>query len=429
MTRSLVIGGVGVALLATALAWTLLVGDGEPPKPGPAARAPSVLQPPVPPPLADREPAASGPAPSQQAALPPAPAPQSTPQPTPARRPPSFDVVRIKPNGDAVLAGRAEPGATVTILDGGKPLGEVTTDTRGEWVYLPGQPLPAGARELGLSARNRDGTTGQSESVVVLYVPERDKEKTESVVATVAPAPPRPEPAPAAPSTAATPQAVSPQPVPAPAPTASMPAATAPVASAPAASAPAVPASEPKAAAPVIALATPRDGGASKVLQAPPPASAKASETTSIAVEVVDYDDGGELVLSGRATGGADVVLYLNNEPIGRTVAGKDGHWEMQPNRPVEPGQYQLRADELSKQGRVAARVELPFTRSKIEPSAGSNDTGRVVVQPGNSLWRIARFHYGVGTRYTVLYQANKEQIRDPNLIYPGQVFTLPSVN
>ena len=52
---------------------------------------------------------------------------------------------------------------------------------------------------------------------------------------------------------------------------------------------------------------------------------------------------------------------------------------------------------------------------------------GRVVVQPGNSLWRIARRVYGEGPRYTVIYQANQEQIRDPDLIYPGQIFTVPA--
>ena len=49
-----------------------------------------------------------------------------------------------------------------------------------------------------------------------------------------------------------------------------------------------------------------------------------------------------------------------------------------------------------------------------------------VIVQPGNSLWRIARRVYGRGLRYSVIYQANRERIRDPDLIYPGQIFTIP---
>ena len=49
-----------------------------------------------------------------------------------------------------------------------------------------------------------------------------------------------------------------------------------------------------------------------------------------------------------------------------------------------------------------------------------------MAVEAGNSLWRIAQRRYGQGTAYTLIYQANKANIRDPNLIYPGQVFSMP---
>ncbi len=48
------------------------------------------------------------------------------------------------------------------------------------------------------------------------------------------------------------------------------------------------------------------------------------------------------------------------------------------------------------------------------------------MVQPGNSLWRIANHVYGSGFQYTLIYEANDDQIRDPDLIYPGQMFALP---
>ena len=51
-----------------------------------------------------------------------------------------------------------------------------------------------------------------------------------------------------------------------------------------------------------------------------------------------------------------------------------------------------------------------------------------MVIQPGNNLWRISRVIYGRGIRYSVIYQANKDQIRNPSLIYPGQIFTTPGV-
>ena len=72
----------------------------------------------------------------------------------------------------------------------------------------------------------------------------------------------------------------------------------------------------------------------------------------------------------------------------------------------------------------MKSRVEFPFSRASFRDL----DLGErnVIVQPGNSLWRIARRVYGEGLRYTVIYQANTEQIRDPDLIYPGQIFSLP---
>jgi nucleoid-associated protein YgaU len=69
----------------------------------------------------------------------------------------------------------------------------------------------------------------------------------------------------------------------------------------------------------------------------------------------------------------------------------------------------------------------LPFVRAA--PITDLPEGVLVVVQPGHSLWRIARRTYGDGVRYHVIYQANSEQIRDPDLIYPGQVFVMPRIN
>jgi hypothetical protein len=79
--------------------------------------------------------------------------------------------------------------------------------------------------------------------------------------------------------------------------------------------------------------------------------------------------------------------------------------------------------------------VRDPFQRAApedIDPPAcpaGREGEARaqiITVQPGNSLWRISREHYGEGVRYVQIYQANVDQIRDPDLIYPGQIFVLP---
>jgi nucleoid-associated protein YgaU len=71
-----------------------------------------------------------------------------------------------------------------------------------------------------------------------------------------------------------------------------------------------------------------------------------------------------------------------------------------------------------------------------IEPSDGGSSSAEVVpktvtktatmvVSRRDSLWRISHLTHGEGIRYAVLYKANRDLIRNPNRIYPGQVFVL----
>lgn len=322
--------------------------------------------------------------PAPQAAPAPAPAPAAPPPATAAvpstpapPTPPSFDVVRIAPDGNAVIAGRAAPGARVTVRDGDKELGQVTADSRGEWVLIPTAPLQPGGRSLTLGARVGDGPSVASEREVVLVVPERQRDVAGR------------------------------------------------------------PAAQPTQS---LALSVPSAGaaGGSTVLQAPPAAAGSAAPPPprpiaapapiqpqgQISIDVVDYDKAGRVVLSGKAQPEGEVRIYLDNRIIGETPSGS-GQWKLTPKDDVAVGNYTLRADLLGAGGRVVARVELPFQRAAVTPEVLAG--GKVVVQPGHSLWRIARQAYGGGVLYTLIYTANAEQIRDPDLIYPGQVFQVPT--
>lgn len=145
---------------------------------------------------------------------------------------------------------------------------------------------------------------------------------------------------------------------------------------------------------------------------------------TALGLGTVDYDDQGDIRFAGIARPGAQVRLYVDNTPAGDAVADPQGRWSISPRAAVAAGLHRLRVDQLTGAGRVQARVEAPFQRSSLPASDLAN--GRVVVQPGQTLWRLARSAYGSGVRYTVIYLANRDQIRDPHLIYPGQAFALP---
>ena len=163
-------------------------------------------------------------------------------------------------------------------------------------------------------------------------------------------------------------------------------------------------------------------GKASKVLQG----SGVAADTGQLVLEVVDYDEKGNVIFSGRGTPKATIRVYVNDKPVGEAIADSNGAWELRPVTIIEPGQYTLRVDELGVGNTVVARVEVPFERGEPEEVIKQLANGKVVIQPGNNLWNIAKQIYGSGYRYTVIYSANKDQIRDPNLIYPGQILNAP---
>lgn len=263
---------------------------------------------------------------------------------------PSFDVVRINPEGNAVIAGRAEPKAEVVILDlgaktGSQEIGRTIADNRGEWVFLPDMPLPPGSRELTLRAANPDGSVKMAERPVVLVVPGRVEEGPPLAVR-VAP------------------------------------------------------------------------GAASQVLQGPDAGVGAGS----VSIGVVTYDDAGALTLAGRGEPGSEVRLYLDNKFLGGVQTDGAGNWRLVPRIRPAAKESLLRADQVTPQGKVAARVEIPFSLQKVS-SAG----GDLVIEPGHSLWRIARRSYGSGFDYSVIYRADRDQIRDPDKIYPGQVMQLPA--
>jgi nucleoid-associated protein YgaU len=278
-------------------------------------------------------------------------APQSaSPQATaPAGAPgaPTFDVVRVNPQGEAVIAGRAAPGAEVRVLDGDREIGRVTADRNGEWVLVPKEPLPPGDHQLTLSARGKDGTTSTSEGVVAMLVPERT-----------------------------------------------------PSAGAPSGS---------------VAVLLPRKGdGAARALQLP--------GGRKFALDIIEYDGAGKVQMLGRAAPDARIQIYLDDRLAARGNADAAGAWSLTLDRSVPLGHYRLRIEALDKDGQAVGRLALKFDRGEPPEGYAAFD-----VQPGNSLWRLAERRFGDGQRYTEIYQANQAKIRDPDLIYPGQVVAVPA--
>jgi nucleoid-associated protein YgaU len=358
------------------------------------------------------------------------------PQVAKAETPPSFDVVQISPDGQTLIAGKAEPNAVVDILIDGEILGTVQADSDGNWVFIPTEAILGGTRELSLVARKDNGEELPSDATVVAVFPTKPKiivvAKAEPV-----PVPAQPEPKEeimVTPEPAAGPSAVvklktvpAPKPTPEPKPAVTLKPVVEPEQEKVAVIQPEPVVEEPKAPeAPVgLAVLIPKKKTApSRVLQQ---AEGKATKTGSarFGVQTVDYDEEGNIILSGRGVPDYRVLVYLDNEFLGETIVEPASSWTLTPEEQIAPGSYTVRVDQIHPNGRVDARMEIPFTRDNTGRSELSK-ARTVIVLPGNNLWRIARVAYGEGLRYTTIYDANKNKIKNPNLIYPGQIFVVP---
>jgi hypothetical protein len=337
-----------------------------------------------------------------------------------AAPPPVFDIVRVEPSGEAIIAGRSIPGAVIELVRNGVVHDRLVADASGSFAFIP-PPLPVGTSEIVLRVTGADGVARQSEQSITVVV--ADDLRTAPMVAKVAP------------------------------------------------NQPTIVLSQPEAVRTEVAAAqvdpvpetTTVDAAAADLQQlAAADATAIQSGRPAIRIASVEAETGGGLYVSGEVSPSATVRLYLNDTFVAPAEAGADGMVSFSIERGVRPGSYRVRLDEVAGEtGSVLSRaeivfivpefvaeapVEIPDATISPEPaeqvvaeaevpveaperaaSAVIPEIATAVVTRGDSLWRISRQVYGSGFRYTEIFEANQNQIRNPDLIYPGQLFVLPA--
>ena len=359
---------------------------------------------------------------------------EAAPAETPAAVSPSFDVMRLDPDGAAVVAGQVASGAKVSILVDGAEVATAAADDTGKFVAMFDLPAADAGRLMTMVATLSDGTKVESDASVAL-------------ADTTAPA------------AEATAQAETTE-----------------------------------AQAGTTAVAVTEEGA--KVLQTDTNVAAEVA--ANVTIDTIAYPTPETVQFGGRGTVGNFIRLYLDNAPLGDpATVGADGTWNLTQTG-IAPKIYTLRADEVDGAGTVISRYETPFKRETPEALAEANGTAAaaaetaapasetaapapaadgtattdtataadtdtastdttaqatteaapaakvatatetasetatpvasvtVTVQPGFTLWGIAKRQLGQGIMYVQVYEANKDKIKDPDLIYPGQVFTLP---
>ncbi len=353
---------------------------------------------------------------------------------------PSFDTVRVEPTGEALIAGRAEPGAEVVIKFNGVTVGTTIANADGAFVVTPDKPLPSGPGALSIESKSNEVVVASADSVAVDV---KAGAVDTPLVAVLKPDEPTQ------------------------------------VIQAPAAQKPALPPSK------TVNLDTvDYDQTGNIVFGGRGPAGSKVQlYVDNKAYGLAEIGGEGTWTFAGLSplTVGAHA---LRADEIGSDGAVKS-RIEMpfyreeptkvaaapaapEPPKPVEVAKVEeapkaTTATDVAETVTPAAAnapvpaatpapatapavaetpvapvapaiaVEAPVVVATQVPAAAesapepASAPTQVIIQPGNNLWKLSRKIYGRGIMYTVIYEANKDQIRRPELIYPGQVFLTPA--
>lgn len=318
---------------------------------------------------------------------------------------PVFDVLRLEADGSLVIAGKAAPNSQVDLLSKTRVLGSTKAGENGDFAIVLEQALKSGDYQLVLRATSGENSVATSQQTAILSVPATPEGQVLALVE---------EPGQAS-RMITTPQA---------APTIQQPEGSD------------VPVAQHGSSAPYSVLPPQNVQGGST--------GQDAKSDISIAVEAVEIE-GASVFIAGHARGGQTVNISANELLLGTAIITPEGRYLVQTQQPLAVGDYIIRADLMDKGGKVLATARVPFRRvegeniAAVAPSAPAQEDvqvtepqpleeaeGSVIIRKGDNLWTISKRTYGSGLRYTTIYLSNRDQIKNPDLIWPGQVFVMP---
>ena len=307
------------------------------------------------------------------------------PDVTPAA-PLTIDLARVKPDGAAVFAGTAAANAKIRIFEGDILLGETVANANGEWVIVLEKSLAAGQHLISVAMERSDGTTEMADRSLAVEI-YQDTE-TKPLVALL------PETATEVPVLIQSPDDVD----------KTKSAATA---------------SEATASGTIVA-------DAAEAAPAKPQAKSQiaASQIAALAPSAIVWRDASRILISGTSRGGVRVTVNDAKGQFGEALVLADGAWQVAGSLDLDIAVNQLRFALFDDANQIIARYDLPVKARDL--AKGQDGSPLVVVNKGDMLWRIAYHQLGEGVKYVDIVRRNQQDIADPDLIYPKQIFAVP---
>jgi hypothetical protein len=275
-----------------------------------------------------------------------------------------LEVVRVKPDGSLVIAGKGLPNSKIEIISNSEVIAVTNSDNIGDFVAVPEKQLKAGEYFLSFRQTTKDNKVVIAEKSVAINVTGNQDD------------------------------------------------------------------------IPIVAIVDGQGKLSVKVIQAPgigkKEVTNKDNEKTNknlvkepqIKILAITHDTKlGQLVLSGIAYNGVQVNAGFTGKETSSTKIN-NGEWSLSIPGKLIVGKQKVFAVLLGKNGKVLSENSFVISGKSIENANGKT---LIIVQKGDALWNIAYQRLGLGNRYVDIVELNKDKIKDPDLIYPQQLFIIPN--
>ncbi|WP_113265984.1 LysM peptidoglycan-binding domain-containing protein [Agrobacterium cavarae] len=246
---------------------------------------------------------------------------------------PTFDVLRVEPDGSAVIAGKAQPGSQLEIVNKGEVIAKTPVEGSGDFAAVLDNPLPPGNHELVLRATGKDGKVSESSEVATVSVPVQKNGDLLAMVTT---------------------------------PGKASRVLTMPEAAPPALQAQVTPPAADGTQTPANAA---QSGNAAPANAAP--------ETASVRVTAVEFD-GSKIYIAGSAPAGTTIRALVDDTSVGESKAEASGSFVVEGDIQLSVGSHIITAEALDASGKVTVRVRVPFSRPET-------DQATVAMQPSGA--------------------------------------------
>jgi len=277
---------------------------------------------------------------------------------------PKADILKVGPDGSFIIAGKGKPNSTISLLEKGNKINSVVSDESGSWVIVSKDNLESGDNLLIINQDNIDGTSTQSKEIYVTKIDKKNETK------------------------------------------------------------------------PLVIEIINDDGGKLSIIQSPSIKKLESNVYNDLnlsekqinkknvfKIQSVSFSQDGSLSIQGIANYGSNIEILVNKNFSSIFLKNKP-EWVFNSSYKLEYGMHKLVANLKSLDNIILDSITLPFMRSEMP--TGTIPDNYVLIKPGDMLWTISYKIYGNPLKYIEIYKENKDQISNPDLIFPGQVFSIP---